>query len=208
MKKIILLATLLQISISYCQPGGGQGGGGRQGGGNQQNQRPPQNNDREAKVFEEINITEAAGLISYNIEEVIKEVKAKSPKDKESIKRIITEYNTSIAELQKENKLLLEATELNTRIKEKKAIESKDLEQMQEVRKSIHDDLKPIKEKVKASETILNSKMETELTAKIHKKWLKYFEKKKEEIEPRPSKNNNSNFNSNQNQSGTRTARR
>lgn len=184
MKNLFLVLFLVQGAFSFAQPPGG--GGGRSGGGNQQGGPPQdQKGDSQKDAFVESNILLEAGFMYYDAEKVIKETKAKTKEEKESITLIITEYNSTLKEAEKSNKLFLDSTTLTTLEREKKAIASKDFKAMMESKKYLAKKLEPIRKENFEIEKVLLSTMEEKLTEKTHKKWLKYFENNKEKLLPK-----------------------
>jgi len=177
MRFFIFLFLALQTSISFSQPPGGGGGGRPPGGGNQQGQKPPRDENNESKSFEETNIKEFAGLQSFDSEVVIKAIKIKTEEEKENLKSLFMVYNSRIKEIEKEHLLLIETTELETRIKEKKAIENKNMKEMMEAKRSASISLEVVFNKTIEAKKTLNKELEASLTEKHFKKWIKYFEK-------------------------------
>lgn len=199
MKHLLILAlTLFQFGYAYSQPPGG--GGGQRGGKSGQN-RPPQKNNEEKKTFEVVNINDAAGLVTYDSEVVIKESKVKTAEDKKLMTQLITEYNKEIGEIEKANKVKLETIELTSRAKQKAAIEKNDHKLLMEIGKNINKELQPIRMEVAEAENALNSKIERSFSEKINQKWSKYFEKQKKANQPKLPKEdeNRPNFDSGQN---------
>ena len=189
MKYIILLFFAFQSFLGFSQPpGGGGGGGGRSsGGGRGQNQGPPKEDNKDNKVFEETNIKEFAGLQHFDSKLVIKEIKIKTDQEKETLESLFAVYNSRLKEIEKEYLLLIETTELETRIKEKKGIENKDIKAMFEAKKSVSIALEPVTHKTLEAKKVLNSELEAKLSEKSFKKWIKYFEKNyQKEMPPLP----------------------
>ena len=147
MKYIILLFFAFQSFLGFSQPPGGGGGGRSSGGGRGQNQGPPKEEIKDNKIFEETNIKEFAGLQHFDSKLVIKEIKIKDEKEKETIESLFVVYNSQIKEIEKEHLLLIETTELETQIKEKKAIEVKDVKAMFEAKRYASIVLEPVTNK-------------------------------------------------------------
>lgn len=177
MRFLIFLFLALQTSMSFSQPPGGGGGGRPPGGGNQQGQKPTRDENKETNIFEETNIKEFAGLQSFDSEVVIKAIKLKTEEEKENLKSLFMVYNSRIKEIEKEHLLLIETTELETRIKEKKAIENKNIKEMMEAKRSASISLEPVTNKAIEAKKTLNKELEASLPEKYFKKWIKYFEK-------------------------------
>lgn len=199
---LIIVLTIFQFSFAYSQPpggGGGKRGGGQRGGQSGQNKPPQQNNEK--KAIEIININEAAGLITYDIDEVIKESKVKKTAEKELMTQLIAEYNKEIGKIEKANKIKLETIELTSRAKQQAAIEKKDHKQLMEIGKNINEELHPIRMEVMEAEKVLNTKIEKSFSEKINKKWSQYFEKQKEANQPKLPKEdeNKPDFDANRN---------
>ncbi|WP_264559341.1 hypothetical protein [Flavobacterium sp. N2270] len=199
---LIIVLTIFQFSFAYSQPpggGGGQRGGGQRGGQSGQNKPPQQNNEK--KAIEIININDAAGLITYDIDEVIKESKVKKTAEKGLMTQLIAEYNKEIGKIEKANKIKLETIELTSREKQQAAIEKNDHKKLMEIGKNINEELHPIRMEVMEAEKVLNTKIEKSFSEKINKKWSQYFEKQKEANQPKLPKEdeNKPDFDANRN---------
>lgn len=197
---LIIVLTIFQFSFTYSQRGGGgQRGGGQRGGQSGQNRPLQQNNEK--KAIQIINIKEAAGLVTYNVEEVIKESKVKKAEEKALMTQLINEYNKEIGKIEKANKVKLETIELTSREKQKAAIEKNDHKKLMEIGKNINEELHPVKMEVMEAEKELNAKIEASFSEKINKKWVKYFEEQKEANQPKSPKEqtNKPDFDSSQN---------
>jgi hypothetical protein len=196
MKYIILLFFAFQSFLGFSQPPGGGGGGRSSGGGRGQNQSPPKEENKDNKIFEETNIKEFAGLQHFDSKLVIKEIKIKTDQEKETLESLFAVYNSRLKEIEKEYLLLIETTEFETRIKEKKGIENKDIKAMFEAKKSVSIALEPVTHKTLEAKKVLNSELEAKLSEKSFKKWVKYFEKNtKRETLLVPKEGNNDNDN-------------
>ena len=200
MKYFIILFLVVLNTFSYAQPpGGGNGGGGRpSGGGNQQNQRPPENENKGDKIFDETNIKEFAGLQHIDSKVVLTELKIKTEEEKEIIESLFTIYNNRIKEIEKEYLLLIENTDLETRIIERKAIQEKDTKAMFEAKRKASIALEPVTSKTLEAKKVLNEAIEAKLSAKSFKKWLKYFKKNYQKAMPSLPKEDNSDDNQNE----------
>ncbi|CAM3757179.1 hypothetical protein FLGE108171_13795 [Flavobacterium gelidilacus] len=195
MKFLILLFFVFQSFLGFSQRGGG-GGGGRSGGGRQQNQSPPKEDNKDGNILEETNIKEFAGLQHFDSKLVIKELKIKIDEEKETIESLFGIYNNRIKEIEKEDLLLIENTDLETRIIERKAIQDKDIKAMFEAKRRASIALEPVTNKTLEAKKVLNQQLEAKLSAKSYKKWLKYFEKNYQIEKPPLPKENNSGDNS------------
>ncbi|WP_026716954.1 hypothetical protein [Flavobacterium gelidilacus] len=196
MKFLILLFFVFQSFLGFSQRGGGGGGGGRSGGGRQQNQSPPKEDNKDGNILEETNIKEFAGLQHFDSKLVIKELKIKIDEEKETIESLFGIYNNRIKEIEKEDLLLIENTDLETRIIERKAIQDKDIKAMFEAKRRASIALEPVTNKTLEAKKVLNQQLEAKLSAKSYKKWLKYFEKNYQIEKPPLPKENNSGDNS------------
>ncbi|WP_339836741.1 hypothetical protein [uncultured Flavobacterium sp.] len=184
MKYIILLFIVFKSLLGFSQPPGG-GGGRPSGGGKQQNQKSIKDESKENKIVEETNIRDFAGLNYLDSKVVLKELKIKTEEEKKTIETFFTAYNYRLKEIEKEDLLLLETTELETHFKEKKALEDKDFKGMMEAKKSASIALEPVNNKTLEAKKNLNSELEAKLSEKSFKKWIKYFEKNyKKEVPP------------------------
>ena len=173
MKYIILLVFIFQSFIGFSQR---SGGGRSSGGGRGQNQGPPKEVNKENRTLEETNIKDFAGLHYFDSKLVIKEIKIKDDKEKETFEALFIIYNQELKEIEKEHLLLIETTELETRIKEKKAIENNDIKAMFEAKRNASITLKPVINNVIEIKKVLNEELEKSLSEKSFKKWIKYFE--------------------------------
>ncbi len=194
MKFIILLFFVFQSFLGFSQRGGG---GGRSGGGRQQNQSPPKEDNKDDKIFEETNIKEFAGLQHFDSKLVIKELKIKTEEEIQAIEKLFANYNNQLKVIEKEDILLIENTDLETRIIERKAIEDKDIKAMFEAKRKASIALEPVTNKTLDAKKNLNDELENQLSAKSFKKWLKYFEKNYQKEKPSLPKEYDSNENPN-----------
>lgn len=197
MKFLILLFFVFQSFLGFSQRPGGGGGGRSHGGGKGQNQSPPKEENKDDKIFEETNIKEFAGLQHFDSKLVIKELKIKTEEEIQAIEKLFANYNNQLKAIEKEDILLIENTDLETRIIERKAIEGKDIKAMFEAKRKASIALEPVTNKTLDAKKNLNDELENQLSAKSFKKWLKYFEKNYQKQKPPLPKEYNSDDNSN-----------
>lgn len=212
--RILLLLCTLSFSLTYAQlgggggmMGGGQGGqrGGSQGGGQGGQQRP------EERVF---NASEVAGIFAYDVNEAVKKIKIK--KDKKlalDVSKAINIYNIKVKEIEILNKDNFDTLNVyvNTVMKSSMANRGQGRDSQQrggydeessrergensddprrKIREIVREKVDPAKRAVEDEERRLNETLESLLNEKQYKKWLKYQEDVKEELNPKPQSNN------------------
>jgi hypothetical protein len=184
MKNKILIPFLLIGFIGFSQFGRNNNGMNSQR--NQQYQTPTMTSSpKEKDVFKESDVHLEAGIIFYDIADVLKESKSKSAQELKSITAILTEYNLAVKKIEQANKAILDATELNIRQKEQHAIETKNVKDLLETQQYVLQKLELIRLQVEAEELIIATKLTEQLTEKTHKRCLKFIEKRKKESLPK-----------------------
>ncbi|MBC2846705.1 hypothetical protein [Winogradskyella flava] len=217
MRYPILLFCFLTFSFICAQPGGGQGGqrmgGGRQGG--------QMNGGREEqKNIPEFDAAKVAGIFSYSDTEAIKKMKLKNDEDLElKVSKAISKYNMRMDEVTLLNTENFDTINdfMNTigkRMRQNSGTggrrmgrgqdsnsdskrQNGDFDERDPVRKIMHrskEKVEAVKAKVLIEEGLLNKELESLLSEKQYKKWLKYQNKVKKEMTPEePSNNRNQN---------------
>ncbi|MCG1036993.1 hypothetical protein [Polaribacter sargassicola] len=174
MKNMLFIAMLLVSVQFYAQPpGGGRGGSGQN----------LQGTNREVREFK---ASDVAGIIYYNEKEVIKKLKIKEEDKKLLMSKELQNYNSKIKEISFLNSETF--TELNVVVKA--AMSSGNRETAMKMRKKVEEIIKPVREEVSLHEEELNKNIESILSEKQLKKWLKYQSNKKSSLQPRISQNN------------------
>ncbi|WP_298778690.1 hypothetical protein [uncultured Polaribacter sp.] len=181
MKKIFYFAILLLNFSLYAQPPGGNGGVQRSG--SMQNQQ----DDRDHKKPKEFKSSEAAGLFYYEIDKVLKKLKIKNDDSKYKVSKALREYNFKIREISFLNSEKLSDLDLVINSFPKRD----DNESRREMRVKVDEVIRPIRDEVHENEIKLNNDLESLLSEKQNKKWLKYQKKKKESLKPKKSENRN-----------------
>lgn len=121
-----------------------------------------------------VNPENMAGIIMYDSDEVIKKIKLKNEPKKIIVKKSFSYYNNKI----NETKIFNYITFNNVKefiIKKNNEIQlTKDYRSMGDARLKIQSMLEPIRTKIKIQDSILNTILKEELTAKQYKNWTKY----------------------------------
>lgn len=172
MKKLFFIATLL-LSISFYAQRQGGGGGGRPSQG--QNQ---QGEEREVKKFK---ASDAAGIFYYETEKVIKRVKIKDAVLKAKVSKLIKNYNHKIREISFLNSVKF--SDLDVIVNSRSL--GNDEEGKIELRKNIDKIIRPIRDSIHENEIDLNQNLESVLSEKQLKKWLKFQKTTKESLQPK-----------------------
>ena len=125
-----------------------------------------------------LNAIKKARIVTYDTEKVIKKLKIKENSIAEETSTHFQTYN-----LEMENLLSLHSATLVDLDKEfdknvKIAIQNRDRSQMSGVKKKIRQTIPPIRNEVNEHEKVLNEALESILTEKQNKKWLKYQKRK------------------------------
>lgn len=184
MKKLFYFIILLVNLSFYAQPSGGGQRGGRQ------NQEGQQN--KESKKFK---ANEAAGLFFYDIKKVLKKIKIKDKIAKDSVTKLLKNYNFEIREISRlnANKFKDLNTIVNAGIAYRKNSENKSSKSNKNlgIRKKIQEIIRPIRQEVRENELKLNEDLAVILSEKQHKKWLKYQKTKKDKLKPKKAQRNN-----------------
>ena len=212
MRVFLFTVCVFIYSLTYAQPGGG--GGGRQGGppqgggqGGQQQQHPE---------MREFNASEVAGIFSYDVDEAVKKIKIKKDKNLVlKVRRTIDKYNIKVQEIEILNKDNFDTLNVYVNAVMKSSManrgqgrgnnqqrgggygneNNRDIgedsdDPVRKVRELVREKIEPAKRAVKEEEGKLNEALENMLDEKQYKKWLKYQEQVKEELNPKPQSNN------------------
>lgn len=211
MKHLIFLLSFLTILSTYAQRGGQ--GGQRMGGGRQGGQSMGQ---QERENLPEFDAAKVAGIFSYNDSEAIKKMKLKKDENlKLKVRRVIAEYNMHMDEISLLNTENFDTINvfMNTTRKymrsngnrgrnqmgkgqgngSKSEGQNKNFDEDNPIRKMMHmnkDKIDIVKAEVLEEERLLNSKLESLLSEKQYKKWIKYQNKIKKDMAPVEVSNN------------------
>jgi len=157
----------------------GQGKGGRPKGQVQGEKKQPN-----------FNAENALGILLYDDRKVLKKVKVKKAKKKNSVVKIISEYNHTIRELTFLHTDEFRAAENIVALKRAKAEATRDREAMQNAQHDAMEKLIHIKRKVNHAEQELNDKLAFVLSEKQFRKWYRFQRSRKESLKPKKPDNN------------------
>lgn len=214
MRIFLLLLCALSFNVTEAQRGGGGMGGSRQGGGMGQS-----GGMQERKERPKYNASQVAGIFSYDDNEAIKKIKVKDEALTLNVRKAINEYNTNIQEIALLNKDNFDTLNvfMNTIMKsamssrrgqgqqnsgggmqrggsmqagnDSQSDDSRDI--MRNAMELSREKIRPVKQAVKQEEEKLNTKLKALLNEKQYKKWLKYQDDIKEDMQPEKPSNNN-----------------
>lgn len=180
MKKIFFGIVVFVNIAFYGQPPGGGNGGGRRS----QGQESQSNNEREIKKF---SASDVAGIFYYDIEEIIKKLKLKDENKQAIAIKALKDYNLKIKEISFLNSKKF--SDLDVVVNSLR--QANDREASVETRKKVGELIGPIKDEIRENERQLNETLESILSEKQQKKWLKYQKNKKESLQPKRPDNEN-----------------
>lgn len=137
----------------------------------------------------QMNPENMAGILMYDSDEVIKKVNIKNAPQQTLVAKAISKHNNKINEIKTFN--FETFTKVKTFLDKKKneAMLNRDNIAMKEARIQANEMLLPIREKVLEQQALINTLFEKELTAKQYGTWLKYQEKKHNELKPKTPEN-------------------
>lgn len=137
----------------------------------------------------QINPESMAGILMYDSDEVIKKVKVKNAPQQTSIVKAISKYNNKINEIKTFN--FESFTKVKTFLEKEsnEAMLNRDNIAMKEARVHANEMLLPIREKIQEQQAMINTIFEKELSPKQYSTWLKYQEKKHNELKPKTPDN-------------------
>jgi len=163
---------LLMTSSIVAQRGQGKGG-------RSQNQMQVQ---RELPKFSAEN---AASILKYDYERVLKKTKLKKAKKKNRVAKIISAYNQTINEIKFLHSEELRSTENFVAVKRQEAKANRDRYAMPYIQSEAMEKLIHIKRKVHKAERVLNDKLELVFSEKQFHKWRRLQRKRKESLKPK-----------------------
>lgn len=197
MKQIIYIFIFISACSTYSQRQGGQRGG-------MQNIQGQER--REPREFKTV---EAAGLIDYDVEKVVKKLKLKNDKVKAKVITLLNNYNFNIKEITLVNAQKIKDFDVlvNAEMRSRRNSAGNDNSSNTRTgnfRQKIQEFVSPLRAKVRDNESVLNAELQALLNEKQHKKWMKFQKAKKEKLKPQRNSNNN---NQRQNQRGNNRRR-
>lgn len=130
----------------------------------------------------------AAGIFYYNINDTYDKLKLKDETKKSLVSKIIRNYNDEIKKISFLNTPKLAEVDLTVNSVGEQAFRDRDL--ANKVRKMIEESVMPVRDSVIAKEKKLNTELESVLSAKQYKKWLRYQRSEKEKLLPKAPQNN------------------
>lgn len=174
MKKIFFILLLLLNIPFYAQPPGGGNGGGRRS----QGQESQSNEEQKIKKF---SASDVAGIFYYDIEEILKKLKLKDETKEALVSKALKNYNFKIKEISFLNSGKLSDLEVVVN----SSFNVNESENREGMREQVEEVVRPIRENIDENEKELNLTLESILSEKQQKKWLKYQNKKKESLKPK-----------------------
>ena len=195
MKKLLILSAILLTISFYAQP--------PNGGGNMRS--PSQRGQNNAEKPREFKASNAAGILYYDADKVVKRIKVKKPSLQSEIKLFLKEYNNKIKNIALLNSEKFE--ELNEEMKKYKPSQNRNFSNQNygettddddetnnegvNIRKKVAKVIRPIKKEIRILERELNTNLEANLSEKQFEKWMKYQKSKKDKLMPKRQQNNN-----------------
>lgn len=132
-----------------------------------------------------VNPENMAGIIMYDSDEAIKKIKLKKEPKKIIVKKSISYYNNKINEIKTFNYITFNNVKEFIIKKNNEVKLTKDYRSMGDARLKIQSMLEPIRSKIKVQDSILNTNLEKELTAKQYKNWTKYKKIQLKKLQPK-----------------------
>ena len=132
-----------------------------------------------------VNPENMVGIIMYDSDEAIKKIKLKKEPKKIIVKKSISIYNNKINEIKTFNYLVFNDVKSFIIKKTNEVKLTNDYRSMKEARLKIQEMLDPIRTKIKVQDSILNTNLEKELTAKEYKNWKKYQKIQLKKLQPK-----------------------
>ena len=123
---------------------------------------------------QEFNSLEMAGIIKHDAQKVIKKLKITEESTTKEIVKHLQDYNAKMDELSVIHSKTLEDLKIEFSKKMQIAIQNRDRGQMSEVRDMLKEIIPPIRQEVNEYRKVLNESLESILSEKQNKKWLKH----------------------------------
>lgn len=136
-----------------------------------------------------LNPENMAGIFIYNSDDVIKKIKVKETAKQQVITKTITKYNNKINELKVFNHETFSNVKTFLDRKRNETMLNQDNATLKDAKIQANEMLNPIREKVQEQKILINSIFQTALTPKEYGSWLKYQEKKHNELKPKTPEN-------------------
>ena len=137
----------------------------------------------------QMNPENMAGILIYDSDEVINKVNLKNAPQQTLIIKAISKYNNKINEIKTFNFETFTKVKTFLDKKRNEAMLNRDNIAMKEARIQANEMLLPIREKVQEQQALINTIFEKELSPKQYNTWLKYQEKKHNELKPKIPEN-------------------
>jgi vacuolar-type H+-ATPase subunit H len=155
--------------------------------GNKQNSSNQGQNNQMGQA--QMNPENMAGIFMYDADEVLKKIKVKETTKQQVITKAITKYNNKINELKAFNYETFSNVKTFLDKKKNEAMLNSENIDMKEVRVQANEMLRPIREKVQEQQALIKTVFERELSPKQFNTWIKYQEKKQNELKPKNLEN-------------------
>lgn len=123
---------------------------------------------------QEFNSLEMAGIIKHDAQKVIKKLKITEESTTKEIVKHLQDYNAKMDELSVIHSKTLEDLKIEFSKKMQIAIQNRDRGQMSEVRDMLKEIIPPIRQEAEEYKKVLNKSLESILSEKQNKKWLKH----------------------------------
>ncbi|WP_248722793.1 hypothetical protein [Seonamhaeicola sp. ML3] len=180
MKSIFSLVFVLSVLSLNAQPpeGGFQRGG--------QGERPEQGNNPQGQRPNRFDPYKMAGIVYHDLTEVIEKLKIKKDKTlKAKVEEAIINHNKRLKEISLANKANFDTLGVYMRNTSRKLLlEGGSREQVQEVRASVREKIKPVRDTVMEEERKLNTTITALLDEKQTKRWRNYIKEFKAKLRP------------------------
>ncbi|MEL7121672.1 MAG: hypothetical protein AAFO07_19645, partial [Bacteroidota bacterium] len=122
----------------------------------------------------EFKAEKAAGITTYDYDEVIKKLKVKEKERKTNVSEALKIYNSQMDDLAFNHSSTFQSLEAEFNSNLQIAMQNRDRSQMNGVRAKIQEIIPPIRKEAIAEKEKLNTVMKEILTEKQNEKWLKY----------------------------------
>ena len=144
----------------------------------------------------------SANIFYYQIDEVAKKIKVKKEQVKNVTRKALIDYNNKIKDISFLN--FQELRELETLINSVGDQVRGNPDLGRKLRKNIEIVILPIRDSIEVHEKKLNSALETILSKRQYKRWLKYQRNQKRSLLPERPRSNNQSIPSNMNRRSNR----
>lgn len=134
------------------------------------------------------NAKNASNIFYYNLSEVPEEIKVKDDATKNKTLKALRNYNDKIKRISFLNSPKLSELDLIVNSAGQQLLSNRDL--AQRVRKKIEATVLPIRDSVEVYEKKLNKTLESFLSRRQNKRWLKYQKRQKRKLVPQQRRSN------------------